>query len=181
MVLLALACAVVLTLTAALAVVVADDARARLLVYGLCLIASLTLLSVATNGVAPVRADAGRVEQAVVNLVLNARDAVRIGGRVRVEVAPARLGAPLAHALGTVPAGDFVALRVRDDGCGMDAAARDRLFQPFYTTKPGGTGLGLAIVARVARECGAAVTVETEPVRGTTFTLYFPRADQSHQ
>ena len=64
-----------------------------------------------------------------------------------------------------------------DTGVGMTDEQRAKAFQPFYTTKPGGTGLGLAIVARVARECGAAVTVETEPGRGTTFTLYFPRAD----
>jgi signal transduction histidine kinase len=125
---------------------------------------------------APVAGDARRVEQAVVNLVLNARDAVAPGGRVAVTVAPARLGEPLEHALGTAPAGDYYALSVSDTGCGMDAAARAKLFRPFHTTKPGGTGLGLAIVARVARDCRAAVTVASEPGRGTTFTLYFPRA-----
>jgi signal transduction histidine kinase len=132
-------------------------------------------LTVTAAGGAPVRADTRQVEQALVNLVLNARDALPVNGHVEVTVEPVRLAAPLTPALGAAPAGDYVRLSVRDDGCGMTAEMRAQLFRPFFTTKPHGTGLGLAIVARVARQCGAAVTVESEPGRGTTFALYFPR------
>jgi signal transduction histidine kinase len=134
---------------------------------------------VAPAGAGPVRADAKQVEQAVVNLVLNARDAA--GGRVTVAVEPVRLAAPLRpasgcpDALGTVPAGDYVRLRVRDDGCGMGPETLEHLFRPFFTTKGRGTGLGLMIVARVARQSGAAVTVQSELGQGTTVDVYFPR------
>src|SRR5438552_4105558 len=119
-------------------------------------------------------ADSRRIEQVVVNLVFNARDALRGAGRVTVAVEPVHFEVPQEHVLGTAPAGTYVALRVTDDGCGMDAAVRHHLFEPFFTTKDRGTGLGLAIVAHVAQECNAAITVDSTPNQGSTFTLYFP-------
>jgi two-component system cell cycle sensor histidine kinase/response regulator CckA len=121
-----------------------------------------------------VRADARQVEQALVNLALNAKDALPAGGHVEVAVDPVRLAEPLGTAMGVAAAGDYVRVRVCDDGCGMNAETMEQLFHPFFTTKEHGTGLGLTIVARIARQSSAAVVVESEPDRGTTFALYFP-------
>jgi two-component system cell cycle sensor histidine kinase/response regulator CckA len=122
-----------------------------------------------------VLADASSVEQVLINLVLNARDATPGGGMVEVTVDPVRLTAALPHRLGTAPAGDYVRLRVRDEGHGMSPDVAARLFRPFFTTKPGGAGLGLTVVARVARKAIAAVVVDTAPGAGTTIDLLFPR------
>lgn len=122
-----------------------------------------------------IAADTKQIEQLVTNLVLNARDAITIGGQIEIDVARVHLESPLVHALGISPAGDYVRLRVRDLGCGMNSEAIAQLFRPFYTTKKSGTGLGLAIVARIARHCDAAITIETAPGAGTTFDVYFPR------
>jgi two-component system, cell cycle sensor histidine kinase and response regulator CckA len=119
-------------------------------------------------------ADCRRIEQIVVNLALNARDALSGNGRVEIAVGRSHFAERLTHEFGSAPVGDYVHLRVSDSGCGMDADTRRRLFQPFFTTKERGSGLGLAIVARVARESSAAVIVESAPGTGTTFTLYFP-------
>jgi two-component system cell cycle sensor histidine kinase/response regulator CckA len=130
-----------------------------------------------------VMADARQVEQAVINLVLNARDAIGVGGRVEVVVELVRLAQPLSYddairgGPGVVPGGGYVRLRVRDDGCGMDADTIGRLFRPFFTTKADGAGLGLTIVARVAYKAGAAVVVDSARGAGTTVDLYFPRIE----
>jgi signal transduction histidine kinase len=135
------------------------------------------LLDIGAAPAAHVQADARDVEQLVVNLTLNACDATSSRGRVEVGVGPVRLDASPPHAVGAVLPGDYVRLRVRDTGCGMDDATRGRLFKPFFTTKPYGTGLGLAVVARIVRLNRAAMTVQTDPSSGTTFDVYFPRAD----
>ena len=121
-----------------------------------------------------VMADGNQIEQLVINLVLNARDAVSVGGLVEVAVEPVRLHEGLTHAWGTVPAGDYIRLRVRDNGCGMGPEIVGRIFLPFLTTK-GGVGLGLTVVSRVARKANAAVVVDSTPGAGTTFDLYFRR------
>lgn len=144
------------------------------------LIGSGARLIVTTDPAAgAVVADAKQVEQLVINLVLNARDAIPVGGRVEVAVDRTRLDAPLTHGLGMAPAGDYVRLRVRDDGCGMGPDTVAQLFRPFFTTKGRGTGLGLTIVARVARRANAAVVVDSAPGAGTTFDLFFPRVDEA--
>jgi two-component system, cell cycle sensor histidine kinase and response regulator CckA len=142
------------------------------------LIGSGNSLAVTTDPTAgAVRADGKQIEQVIINLVLNARDAIKVGGRVEVAVDPVRLTAPLTHALGTVPAGDYVRLRIRDDGCGMSPGTVAQLFRPFFTSKSRGAGLGLTIVARIARRTNAAVVVESIVGKGTTVDLYFPRLD----
>jgi two-component system cell cycle sensor histidine kinase/response regulator CckA len=134
------------------------------------------VLAVKTDPVAgAVMADVKQIEQLVMNLVINARDAIAAGGRVEVAVEPARLTEPLDHALGTAPVGDYVRLRVRDDGRGMGPETLAQLFRPFVTTMGRGAGLGLTIVARLARKADAAVVVTSAPGAGTTVDLYLPR------
>jgi two-component system cell cycle sensor histidine kinase/response regulator CckA len=135
--------------------------------------ASLVVRADPTAGA--VLADAGQVEQMIINLVLNARDAIAHGGRVAVTVEPLRLTVPLDHALGTAAAGAYVRLRIRDDGAGMTKETVAQLFRPFFTTKSRGAGLGLTIVSRVARKTNAAVIVDSAAGKGTTVDLYFPR------
>jgi two-component system, cell cycle sensor histidine kinase and response regulator CckA len=119
-------------------------------------------------------ADPRHIEQLVLNLVLNARDATAGGGRIELSVDPIRLTAPLPHAFGTASAGDYARLRVRDDGRGMTPETIGKLFQPFFTTKKTGSGLGMTVVAGIARKCNAAVIVDSIVGTGTIVDVYFP-------
>lgn len=123
-----------------------------------------------------VRADAAQLEQAIVNLGVNARDAMPSGGRLAIETKNYELAAPPAETLG-LPAGQYVLLSVRDSGVGIEEEIKARIFDPFFTTKAQGqgTGLSLAMVYGFVRQSGGAITVESEPGKGTTFTLYLPR------
>lgn len=121
--------------------------------------------------------DAGALEQSVLNLALNARDAMAQGGRLRLATAEVRLDAMAARALDGGRPGRFVRLTLEDDGCGMDEDTRRHAFEPFFTTKPRerGSGLGLATVRGFAERSGGFVTLETAPGRGTRVELYLPR------
>jgi PAS domain S-box-containing protein len=123
-----------------------------------------------------VMADRGQLEQALVNLAMNARDAMPRGGRLEVVVSEDRLGPERAAALGTQP-GPHVTLEVIDTGTGIAEDVRQHLFEPFFTTKPTGqgTGLGLAMVYGAVRENQGAIEVDSQPGRGTTFRLLLPR------
>ncbi|MFW5921141.1 MAG: ATP-binding protein [Polyangiales bacterium] len=120
-----------------------------------------------------VRADAGQLEQVIVNLAVNARDAMPEGGRLVIGVDTAHIGegelAPLA-------AGDYVVLSVRDTGVGIDDRTCARIFEPFFTTKEEGTGLGLAMVYGIVGQSGGHVDVRSRPGQGTRFSVYLPRA-----
>jgi signal transduction histidine kinase/CheY-like chemotaxis protein len=126
----------------------------------------------------PVRADAAQLEQALVNMALNARDAMTGGGRLVIATANRAVTAREAEVLQVAP-GPFVELLVRDTGVGIPPEIQGRVFEPFFTTKPkgAGTGLGLSMVYGFVRQSGGTVTVESAVGRGTTFSLLLPRAD----
>ncbi len=128
------------------------------------------------NVVRPVRADPGQISQVVLNLVVNARDAIGDEGFVRMRTADVELAAAKHHLLGEVPPGSYVTLTVSDTGGGIKEADLQNIFEPFFTTKPEGkgTGLGLATVYGVVRQSGGYLGVDSKPDTGTKFTLYFP-------
>ena len=126
-----------------------------------------------------VKADQGQIEQVVVNLATNARDAMPRGGPLRIVTKNQRVEA--TRPIDGLPPGDFVALEVIDAGTGMEDAVRARIFEPFFSTKPKdrGVGLGLAMVHGIVTRAGGHVMVETAPDQGTTFRLFFPRTTET--
>ncbi len=128
----------------------------------------------------PLSADPGHLEQVIMNLVVNARDAMPQGGRVVITTQSAEPDGKLRKLFPGVQPGRYALLSVSDTGCGMDEATKIRIFEPFFTTKPAGkgTGMGLSTVCEIVRESGAQIAVESQPGKGTTFRLLFPTVSQ---
>ena len=141
--------------------------------------ADVGLVTLKNRRLGRVRADGGSLDQVIMNLVVNARDAMPRGGTLTIETANLVVDEHLASQHPDLAPGPYVMLSVSDTGVGMDRATQSRIFEPFFTTKEKGkgTGLGLSTVFGIVRQSGGAVWVESEPGRGTTFRVCFPRID----
>jgi two-component system, cell cycle sensor histidine kinase and response regulator CckA len=141
--------------------------------------ADIELETALDDDVGAVKVDLSQIQQVVLNLVINARDAMRSGGTLTIRTFNANIAEPPSAEGETATGGPYVVLAVEDDGCGMDEATKAHLFEPFFTTKePGeGTGLGLSTVYGIVTQSGGFISVVSEPGQGSRFEIALPRAD----
>jgi two-component system, cell cycle sensor histidine kinase and response regulator CckA len=139
----------------------------------------ITMRTSLDPGLAPVLADPSQLDQVIMNLAVNARDAMPGGGRITIETANVPLDSELAQVHPEARPGGYVLVAVSDTGTGLSPEAKAHLFEPFFTTKEvgKGTGLGLATVYGIVRQSGGFIGVDSTPGRGTKFRIYLPRAE----
>jgi PAS domain S-box-containing protein len=139
----------------------------------------IELITILGGGAWPVLADPGQVQQVMLNLVVNARDAMPGGGRISIETENTSLAQPRSTEFGEIPPGEYLTLRVADTGSGMTKDLLQMIFEPFFTTKESGkgTGLGLSMVIGIVQQSGGHIDVESALSRGSTFSIFLPRAE----
>jgi two-component system cell cycle sensor histidine kinase/response regulator CckA len=136
----------------------------------------IDLLMVPASSLGAVRADAGQIDQVIMNLAVNARDAMPSGGKLTIETSNVSLDEDYARFHAPLRAGEYVMLSINDTGLGMDSETQSHIFEPFFTTKgPKGTGLGLSTVYGIVQQSGGYIWVYSEPGKGSTFKIYLPR------
>ncbi len=136
----------------------------------------VTLTITHDSALRAIRADKRQLEQVIMNLVVNARDAMPTGGNIQIRTDVLVIDGDLARDQVSLPKGDYLRIRVTDEGCGIDPALRDKIFEPFFTTKRvgEGTGLGLSTAYGIVKQTGGYIFCDSEVGRGTCFSLYFP-------